>query len=121
MKSQLNGCKPKERLVQIIIGYGDFHEPVKQFEKILKMISPDEIKTALIRASGEMPDDSKQVDDWNLHLYTEDTRISFYDSIAGYDGDSPRCKTFKILKMAGFEIDVEELLIPQQDFLLSKE
>jgi len=109
----------REFALQINVNYGDFQRPLKEFKRILNIISPEEIILAYVRVNKDVSFDGV-VDGWNLHLYTCDARISFQDASAGYDGDSPRCKTFKILQMAGFDLTVEDVIHAKRDFFVVK-
>lgn len=110
----------EKKLVQISVTIRNFNDPVNQFTKILKMIDPKDIKEAFVRTNQIITAKDDDVDNWNLHLYTDDTRISFQDAVVGYDGDSPRGKTYKILTMAGFNVSIDDIIFCKQDFTIKK-
>lgn len=102
-----------EALVEINVRCSSFGKPVREATKLLKAYPPETIKVAVVRPETFAIGD-KSVEEWCLHLYAEDefqewTRISFEDSAAGYQGDSPICKTWKILQMAGFDVEKETI------------
>lgn len=116
----LADVKDKKFTLKISIDYGNFSTPVDMFERILEMIPASEIKAAFLKANIDIPEFESNPETWNLHLYTEDTRISIFDANSGYDGDSPRGKTHKILEMAGFKIPVERIIGLKEDLWLTK-
>ena len=105
----------------ILINYGEFSTPVEQVKKLIDTILPQEqITQAYLKFDTMVDPNEKDFDKWNLHLYSKEIHVAICDANCGYNGDSPRLKTFRILQMAGFDVTVEEITTATKDMLFKK-
>ena len=103
--------------MDVLINYGEFERPVQEFKKLLNSIFPkEEIYYAYLKYNRMVTIiEKEEFKDWNLHLYSNDIHVAICDANCGYDGGSPRGKTFQILQMAGFDVEIEQITTAKYD------